>query len=303
MGFFKRLGCDLRKNASVYMLILPALAFYIIFCYWPMYGQIIAFKDFSPGLGIMDSPWVGLKHFRTFFSSRTVWSLIYNTVMISVYQLVFAFPAPIILALMLNEVKSNRFKRTIQTISYMPHFVSLVVVCGLVLDFTRTDGVVNQIIKAMGGKPIQFFLTPSWFRPIYTISGIWQSIGWNSIIYIAALTNIDPSLYEAVEIDGGNRWQRMWYVSLPGILPVIMILLILQMGQMMSVGYEKIILLYNPMIYDTADVISTYVYRKGIMETNYSYSAAVGVFNSLINVVLLLIANTISRVTTQQALW
>lgn len=303
MGFARRLARDLHKNAAVYLLILPALAFYAIFCYWPIYGQIIAFKDFSPGLGIFGSPWVGFKHFETFFNSRYFGQLLTNTVMLNLYQLVFGFPAPIILALLLNEVNNIRFKRVVQTISYMPHFISLVVVCGIILDFTQTDGVVNQIIQSLGGRPIPFFLSPQWFRPIYTITNIWQDVGWSSIIYIAALTDIDPTLYEAAAIDGAGRFKRMWHVSLPGIRPVMTILLIMQLGQMMSVGFEKIVLLYNPMIYETADVISTFVYRKGLQEMNYSYSAAVGVFNSVINMALLFAANFTSQKLSGQGLW
>ena len=303
MNYWHRLSIDLRRNRSVYLLIVPALLYYLVFCYWPIYGQIIAFKDFSPGLGVFGSPWVGLKHFRAFFSSRYCLRLIVNTLMINVYQLFFGFPAPIILALMLNEVQSLRYKRIVQTISYMPHFISLVVVCGIVLDFTQSDGVINQIIVALGGHAVPFFLIPAWFRPIYTITNIWQDVGWGSIIYIAALTDIDVSLYEAASIDGANRWQRMWHVSLPGIRPVMIVLLIMQFGKMMSVGFEKIILLYNPMIYDTSDVISTYVYRKGLQEMNYSYSAAVGIFNSIINMTLLFTANAISRKFANQGLW
>lgn len=303
MGFARRLARDLHKNAAVYLLILPALAFYAIFCYWPIYGQIIAFKDFSPGLGIFGSPWVGFKHFETFFNSRYFGQLLTNTVMLNLYQLVFGFPAPIILALLLNEVNNIRFKRVVQTISYMPHFISLVVVCGIILDFTQTDGVVNQIIQSLGGRPIPFFLSPQWFRPLYTITNIWQDVGWSSIIYIAALTDIDPTLYEAAAIDGAGRFKRMWHVSLPGIRPVMTILLIMQLGQMMSVGFEKIVLLYNPMIYETADVISTFVYRKGLQEMNYSYSAAVGVFNSVINMALLFAANFTSQKLSGQGLW
>ena len=303
MGYFARLRRDLRINVSVYMLIVPALLYYIIFCYWPIYGQVIAFKDFSPAKGILGSPWAGIKHFKAFFMSRYFFQLIGNTLMINVYQLVFAFPAPILLALLLNELTNLRFKRIIQTLSYLPHFVSLVVVCGLTLDFMRSDGVVNQIIQFFGGTPIQFFLISGWFRPLYTITNIWQSVGWSSIIYIAALSNIDLTLYEAADIDGAGRWQKMLHVSLPGILPIIAILLIMQMGNMMSVGFEKIILLYNPMIYETADVISTFVYRKGLQEMNYSYSAAVGVFNSVINVGLLCAANVLSRRSTGSGLW
>lgn len=298
-----RLGRDMRRNGTMYLLAVPMVLFYLIFCYGPIYGQIIAFKDFSPAKGILGSPWAGLKHFEAFFRARTFWQLIGNTVMISLYQIVFAFPAPILLALLLNEVRSNVFKRTVQTISYMPHFISLVVVCGMTLEFTKSDGVVNSVIKALGGERIAFFTDPSWFRPIYTITDIWQGIGWGSIIYIAALSGIDPQLYEAATIDGAGRLRKMLHVTLPGISGMIVVLFILRLGQVMSVGFEKIILLYNPMLYDTADVISTYVYRKGLMEFSYSYSAAVNMFNSVINFAILVLANAISRRATGNSLW
>lgn len=298
-----RLRQDMRRNGTMYLLALPMVLFYLVFCYGPIYGQIIAFKDFSPAQGIMGSPWVGFKHFAAFFKARTFSQLITNTVMISLYQIVFAFPAPILLALLLNEVRSNAFKRAVQTVSYMPHFISLVVVCGMTLEFTKSDGVVNSIIMALGGRRIPFFTTPAWFRQIYTITDIWQGIGWGSIIYIAALSGIDPQLYEAATMDGAGRFRKMLHVTLPGISSMIVVLFILRIGQVMSVGFEKIILLYNPMLYDTADVISTYVYRKGLMEFNYSYSAAVNVFNSVINFTILVIANALSRRVTGNSLW
>lgn len=298
-----RLRRDMKRNGILYLLAVPMVLFYIIFCYGPIYGQIIAFKDFSPAKGILGSPWVGLKHFEAFFKARTFSQLITNTVMISLYQIVFAFPAPILLALLLNEVRSSAFKRTVQTISYMPHFISLVVVCGMTLEFTKSDGVVNSVITALGGHRISFFTNASWFRPIYTITDIWQGIGWGSIIYIAALSGIDPQLYEAATMDGAGRFRKMLHVTLPGISGMIAVLFILRIGQVMSVGFEKIILLYNPMLYDTADVISTYVYRKGLMEFNYSYSSAVNVFNSVINFTILLLANAFSRRVTGNSLW
>lgn len=298
-----RLRRDMGRNWGLYLLALPMVLFYLIFCYGPIYGQIIAFKDFSPGLGIWGSPWVGFQHFVDFFNSRTCWELIRNTLMINLYGLVFGLPAPIIFALLLNEVKNSAFKRTIQTVSYLPYFISLVVACGMILEFTRQDGVVNDIIALFGGKRVSFMLDPDWFWPIYTITDIWQGLGWGSIIYIAAITNIDQGLYEAATIDGAGRWRKMWHITLPGIRETIAIVYIMKIGQMMSLGFEKIILLYNGMTYETADVISTYIYRMGLMQMNYSYSSAVGLFNSVINLVLLVIANKVSKRLFETSMW
>ncbi|NSW89260.1 MAG: sugar ABC transporter permease [Firmicutes bacterium] len=294
---------DYNKRKLVYLMLMPVLSFYIIFHYWPMYGAIIAFKQFSPGKGIFASPWVGFENFQDFFNSYYCWRLIRNTLLINVYQLIFAFPAPIIFAFLLNEVKDGIFKRTVQTVSYLPHFISLIVVCGMLVDFLSIDGVVNDIIEMFGGQRISLLLQPSWFRAIYVSSGIWQHMGWDSIIYLASLSSIDPQLYEAIKIDGGGRLRQLWHISLPGIAPTIIILLILKAGQMMNVGFEKVFLLYNPNTYETADVISTFVYRKGLLEMNFSYSAAVGLFNSVINFVLLVLSNKISKVTTETSLW
>ncbi|SFP95304.1 ABC transporter permease [Caldicoprobacter faecalis] len=282
---------------------LPVIAYYIIFHYMPMYGAIIAFKEFNPALGIIRSPWVGFKHFKSFFEGVYFWRLIRNTLLISIYSLVWGFPAPIILALLLNEVKNNYFKRTVQTISYLPHFISLVVVCGIIKDFTSTDGVINDIIELLGGERTNFLMKPEWFRPIYVGSGIWQEVGWGSIIYLAAITNIDPELYEAATIDGASRWKQTWHITLPGIVPTIVILLILRLGGLMSVGFEKIILLYNSATMETADVISSYVYRRGLLDFDYSFSAAVGLFNSVINLILITSANKLSRKISETSLW
>jgi putative aldouronate transport system permease protein len=302
-SFSAALKRDLTRNKTLYPLAIPMIAFYVIFCYGPIYGQIIAFKDFSPALGILGSKWVGLKHFIAFFKIRTCWELIRNTLMINVYALVFTLPAPIIFALLLNEVQKNSYKRVIQTVSYLPHFISLVVVCGMILEFTRRDGVVNDVIAFFSVNRISFMSRPEWFRPIYTITDIWQGLGWGSIIYIAAISGIDPGLYEAAIMDGAGRFRKMWHITLPGIREIIVIVYILKIGQMMSVGFEKIILLYNGMTYETADVISSYIYRVGLMEMNFSYSSAVGLFNSVINFILLVTANRISRKLTEGGLW
>lgn len=282
---------------------LPVLAYYIIFHYGPMYGVIIAFKNFSPGRGILGSSWVGFQWFKDFFSSYYFGRLLRNTVLINVLNLIFSFPAPIILALLLNELRHERFKKTVQTVSYLPHFISLVVICGMIHDFTARDGIINDIVEWFGGERKTMLLEPGLFRPIYIISGIWQNVGWDSIIYLAALSSIDQELYEAAVIDGANRWKQTLHITLPGILPTIVILLIMRIGAMMNVGHEKIILLYNSNIYETADVISTFVYRKGLSQANYSYSAAVGLFNSIVNFVLIILANWFSRKATEISLW
>ena len=294
---------SILKHRQVYIILLPVLAYYIVFCYGPMFGNIIAFQDFSITKGIADSRFVGLKHFRSFLNNYTFWRLLRNTVMINLYGLAFAFPAPIILALMLNEVRGTGFRRTIQTMTYMPYFVSTVVVGGLMLEFLHTRGMINELIVALGGQSTQFLVRSDKFWGIYTISEIWQGVGWGSIIYLSALSGIDQDLYEAAAIDGAGRAKRLWHITIPGILSTIMIMLILRIGQMLSLGYEKILLIYSASVYETADVISTYVYRKGLLERDFSYSTAVSLFNSVINFILLLTANRLSRKATGNALW
>ena len=294
---------QILKNKHVYIMLMPVVAYYVIFHYLPMYGVIIAFKNYAPLRGILGSPWAGFTHFQEFFNSYYFWRLLKNTFLISFYDLIFGFPAPIILALVLNEVTKMKFKRFVQTVSYLPHFISLVVIVGMVLDFLARDGLINQLIVFLGGEAIPFMQRPEWFRTVYVASNIWQSIGWGSIIYLAALTAISPELYEAARVDGANRWRQLWHITLPGILPTIVIMMILRVGDMMSVGYEKIILMYNPLIYDTADVISTFIYRKGLLEMNYSYSTAVGLFNSVINFILLILVNRLSRRLSGTSLW
>ncbi|AEE95362.1 ABC transporter permease [Mahella australiensis] len=294
---------DLVKNRYIYIMLLPVVTYYIVFHYVPLYGAQIAFRDFSPSRGIWGSRWVGFKYFEEFFNSYYFGRLLRNTVLISLYDLIFGFPAPIILALLLNEVKNNIFKRTVQTVTYLPHFISLVVICGMIIDFLARDGLVNNMLNRFGIESIPFMIKPEWFRTVYVASNIWQGIGWGSIIYLAALSNIDPQLYEAATIDGAGRFRQALHVTLPGILPTIVIMLILRLGQMLNVGSEKILLLYNTSTYETADVISTFVYRKGILEASYSYSTAVGLFNSVINFALLVTANFISRKATETSLW
>ena len=294
---------DFVKNKFVYLMVLPVLLYYAIFYYAPMYGAIIAFKDYNPSLGIMDSPWIGFKHFADFFNSYYFWRIIKNTFTISISSLIFGFPAPIILALLINELKNKFYAKTVQTITYLPHFVSLIVICGIIKDFTASDGIISYVMQYFGAKKVTMLNDPNLFVPIYVASEIWQTVGWGSIIYLAALVGIDPQLYEAAKIDGAGRWKQLMNITIPGIMPTIIVMLILRMGSMLNVGFEKIILLYSPLIYDSADVISSFVYRKGLQEFNYSFTAAVGLFNSAINFAMLITANWFSKKFSENSLW
>jgi putative aldouronate transport system permease protein len=294
---------DVVKNKLLYVMLLPVLLFYFLFHYWPMYGAIIAFKDFNPRLGIIGSPWAGFGQFISFFEGAYFWRTLRNTFLISFYGLLWGFPAPIALALMLNEVKSKFFKSSVQTITYLPHFISLVVIAGIIKDFTSSKGIVNDILAFFGWERISLLLEPSLFRTIYISTDIWQHIGWGTIIYLAALAGVDPERYEAAKMDGAGRWKQMIHVTLPGMMPTIVILLILNIGRLMNLGFEKIILLYNPSTYETADIISSYVYRVGLQEFNYSFSAAVGLFNSVIAFVLVIFSNWLSRKLNDTSLW
>lgn len=302
-GFKKEFRSNMRKNWSLYLMALPVLAFYLIFCYKPMYGAIIAFKQYTPGLGIWKSPWVGLDNFRYFFSNPDFIRILSNTLRISLSLIIFGFPAPIILTLLFNEIGNKQFKRVAQSVSYIPHFISLVVICGLIKTFVADGSIIQQIVHAFDGRDGSLLNRAEMFLPIYVISNIWQNIGWDSIIYLAAISSIDPQLYEAAQVDGAGKWKRMLHVTLPGLAPTIIIMLILQLGNILSVGYEKIILLYNPLIYDTSDVILSYVYRMGFESMDWSYSTAVGLFNSVVNFVIIILANTISRKVSDTSLW
>jgi putative aldouronate transport system permease protein len=297
------LSRDFHRNKYIYMMVLPVVAFYFIFHYIPMYGAIIAFKNFSPAKGILGSPWAGLSHFKAFFSSYYFGRLLRNTFLISIYDVIFGFPAPVILALLMNEIRKLLFKRVVQTVTYLPHFVSLVIVCGLIVDFLSRDGLINNMLSWFGIEGIAFLSKPEWFRTIFVSTNIWQEIGWGSIIYMAALSNIPVELYEAAQIDGAGRWRQTLSVTIPGLTPTIIILLLLRMGKLMTVAYEKVLLLYNPLTYETADVIQTFVYRKGILEASFSYSAAAGLFNSVINFALLFVLNRISKRVSETSLW
>ena len=302
--WYVRAKIDFVTNRDIYMMALPVVLFYIIFCYIPMFGVIIAFKKYSIVDGIFGSEWVGLKYFKEFFGSIYFGRTMRNTLLISLYDLIFSFPAPIIFALLLNEIKLKRVKSVVQTVSYLPHFISLVVICGMIANFMSSEGIITQFISMLGGKKMNYLGDARYFRTIYISSGIWQSIGWSSIIYLAALSGIDQEIYEAAEVDGAGRFGKMWHVTLPGIIPTIMILLIMRVGSLLSVGYEKIILLYNSGTLETADVISSYVYRQGLgAAARYDYSTAVGIFQSVINMILLIIANTISKVATESSLF
>ena len=302
-SFWKRAKRDLTRNKGAYILLIPVLLYYLIFHYGPMYGALIAFQDFNVVKGIFGSQWIGFENFIDFFNGAYFSRLVINTLAINVIDLFFGFPAPILLALLLNEIRWNPFKRLVQSISYMPHFISVVVVVGMLFDFFARDGLVNNMLKPFIANPTAYMQDPNVFRWLYVGSGIWQSVGWGSIIYMAALSNIDPSLYEAAMVDGAGRFRQMLHITLPGILPTITILLILRLGAMMSVGYEKILLMYNPLTYETADVISTYVYRRGVLATDFSYSTAVGLFNSVINFTLVVGANWLSKKYNNTSLW
>lgn len=292
------------KSRYLLLLLLPTLIWYAVFMYGPMYGLQIAFKDFMPFLGISGSPWVGLKHFISFFQSEYFWRLIRNTLGISVYSILVGFPIPIILALLMNEIGNKYFKKGVQTIAYLPHFISTVVVVSIINSLlSPTSGLLNQVIEFFGGDSVYFMAEPKYFKTVYVLSDIWQSAGYNSIVYLAALTSIDPSMYEAATVDGASKWDKLIRITLPSILPTIMIMLILRMGSMFSVGYEKIMLMYNEATYETADVISTYLYRRAFKSGDYSFSTAIGLFNAVINFIIIQVFNKISAKVTEVSLW
>lgn len=287
---------------QLYVLLAPGVIYFLVFKYYPMYGVQIAFKDFIASKGIWGSDWVGLKHITRFFNSYYFERVIKNTLIINVYQLVL-FPISIIVALSLNELKASRFKKIAQTVTYAPHFISTVVFVGMIIAFLNPlTGVVNLFIQWIGFEPINFMASESWFKTIYVFSGEWQNLGWGAIIYLAALAGIDPQLHEAAQVDGASRLKRIWHINLPGILPTIIILLILNMGNFMSIGFEKVLLMQNDLNLGSSEVIQTYVYKSGIQNAQYSYSTAIGLFNSLINFTILIIFNKLAR-KTGTSLW
>lgn len=302
-NFKKKLRADWVRNRSLYALVIPVVAFYILFNYKPIYGAIIAFQDYTPRLGISGSEWVGFDNFKRFFSDIYFGRLMKNTLLLSFYDIIFGFPAPIILALLLNEIHNRFFKNVTQTITYLPHFISMIVVCGMLTDFSLSTGLFNDIIAFFGGERHPLLQDPSLYRTIYILSGIWQQVGWGTIIYLSALAGVDSQLYEAAQIDGANKWKQTLHVTLPGIAPTIITMFILKIGKLMSMGYEKTILLYNPSTYETADIISSYVYRIGLLDQDWSYSTAIGLFNSVINFILLILANKLSKKFSQTSLW
>ena len=303
----KRVNRVLRQMCDKYdLLILFAipLVWYIVFQYIPIYGVQIAFRRFNPSLGIQGSPWIGLQYFRQFFDSYYFWDLIKTTVTLSVYQMAVGFPIPILLALIINEIRNKAFQKTIQNITYIPHFLSIVVVVSMMDLFSDPSyGLFNKVSALLGAKSVDFIAKPAYFKTMYVLSGVWQNMGFNSIVYIAALSAIDPTLYEAAIIDGASRFQKIIHISIPGILPTIVILFILRIGSIMDVGFEKVLLMQNPVNASVSEVISTFIYKNGIQKGQFSYSAAVGLCNSVINFILLVLANLISRKTTQMSLW
>ena len=294
---------DFRANRAVYLMALPVIAYFIIFNYIPMTGIIMAFQKFQIKKGILGSQFVGLDNFARFFNSPYAWRLIRNTLLISFLGLLFSFPLPIVFALCLNEVRNAKFKKLTQTISYLPYFISIVVVVSILFDFCKSGGVLTRLAEVFGWKGGALISSPEWFRTLYIGSNLWQHLGYNSIIFISALAAIDPQLYEAATIDGANRWQQTLHVTLPGIVSTIVVLLILRLGSIMSVGYEKTILMYSPATYETADIIGSYVYRVGLLDADYSYSTAINLFNSLINLLVLYVANRFSRHISSTSLW
>ena len=302
-GFFSKVSKDFLKYRVLYLMVIPVILYYLLFCYLPMYGAIIAFKDYNPVDGILGSSWVNFKHFKDFFTSFYFVRLLKNTLVISGSGLLFSFPAPILLALLINELRLKRYKSIVQTITYLPHFISLIVICGMIRQFTSADGLFNDIAVFFGGTRSTMLSNAKMFVPIYIISDIWQTVGWGSIIYLAALMGVDQQIYDAAKIDGAGRLRQLFHVTLPGIMPTIIIMLLLRIGNILNVGHEKIILLYSPLVYDSSDVISTYVYRKGLQEYNWSFSTAVGLFNSVINFTLVFSSNRIAKKFNGTSLW
>ncbi|MFI3226174.1 MAG: ABC transporter permease subunit [Clostridia bacterium] len=291
-------------NFDLYLMLVPMLLLVFLFSYRPLSGLLIAFKDYSPRIGIWDSPWVGFEYFIEYFNGAHFSRTVINTLVISFGTLIFGFPAPIILALLLNEVSSVKFRRLVQTVSYIPHFVSMVVVCSMVTTFlSPTTGVVNSILNLLGKESVFFLADVDLFVPIYLLVNIWKTTGYSSIVYIASLTSIPEDLYEAARIDGANRWKQTWHVTLPGLLPTIVVMLLVQLGSILEIGYEMIILLYSPAVYESADVITTYSYRTGILEGRYDYATAIGLCNSFVSFIIVIAANMTSRRLTETSLW
>lgn len=304
VSFLGKLKEDMKRNWILYLMLIPVVIYFLVFHYKPMYGVILAFKNYKLKLGITDSPWVGLKHFRRFFSSYNFGNLMKNTLGISVYSLLVGFPIPIIFALLLNHLTNFRLKKTVQMVSYAPHFISTVVICGMIQIFTNVDtGVFNTLLNFIGLDSIDFLGKPEYFKSIYVWTGVWQGMGWSSIIYVSALSGVDYGLHEAAIVDGANKLQRIWHIDLPSIKPTISMLLILQMGSLMSVGFEKVYLLQNDLNKSASSIISTYVYEIGLLDNDYGYSTAINMFNTVINLFLLIAANKITKKLTDESLF
>jgi putative aldouronate transport system permease protein len=302
-GAMRRLARDIRRQYALYLMIIPVLAGFILFKYVPMYGVVMAFQNYDFVGGFFSSPIVGLKWFTMFFQDPYFFRLVRNTFLIGLYGLLWGFWPPILLAILLNEIRGRTFKRVVQSISYLPHFIATVVIVGMMMEMLSTFGVVNDTLERIGLHRLAFFADPRYFRSLYIGSDIWQSVGWGSILYLAALTGIDPELYDAAAIDGAGRLQRIRHITLPGLLPTIQVVLIFSVSDITKVGLEKVYLMQNPGIYQTADVVATYVYRRGLLEMNFSYGAAIGLIENIVALVLLLLANFASRRLTQRGLW
>ena len=300
-----RLAKEWKRNKYLYILVIPVILYYAIFHYGPMHGLIMAFQDYSVVDGIWGSPFIGFDNFIKFFQSHNFWRLFRNTILLSVQNIIWGFPAPLLLALLLNEVKNKRFKKTVQTVTYLPHFISLVVICGMLTQFLARDGFITQLLSAIGiTKQENLLAVKEYFRTIYVASGIWQEVGWGTIIYLAALSGVDDQLYEASAIDGAGKFRQLINITLPSIAPTIIMLLILRVGQVMSVGFEKVILLYGPQTYEVADVFSSYIYRYGLGGSfDYGYTTAIGLFSSVINFALVIAANQFSKKVSETSLW
>lgn len=304
MDKFKWFIRHMQREWQAYLMLAPAIIWIVVFLYKPMYGLQIAFKDYSVFKGIVGSPWVGFEHFETLFGNDQFIRAIGNTLTISSLSLLIGFPVPILLALMFNEILNPKFKRTSQTIVYLPHFISTVIVAGMVITaFSPSSGVVNLLLGMIGVDPIYFLTKPEWFKPIFIGSSIWQESGFSSIVFLAAMAGVNPSLYESAVVDGASRWQMMWKITIPCILPTVLIMLIIKIGNLLEVGFEMIILLYQPATYETADVISTFIYRQGLQAGQYDLAAAAGLFNAVVAFILVMTANTISKRFSNTSLW
>lgn len=300
----QRISEHLRREWQIYAMLLPTILWMVIFLYKPMYGLQIAFKDYSIFRGVAASPWIGFEHFETLFNNDQFLRALKNTIIISFYSLLFGFPMPILLALMFNEILNQTFKKSAQTIVYLPHFISSVIIAGIVITaFSPSAGIVNTVIGWFGFEPVYFLTKPEWFRPIFVGTGIWQEAGFQSIVYLAAIAGVSPTLYESAVVDGASRWQMMWKITIPSILPTIIIMLIIRIGNVLEVSFEMVILLYQPATYETADVVNSFIYRQGIQGGQYDFTAAAGLFNAVVAFILVMAANTISKRYSRTSLW